>query len=67
MLRLKNQEKQLFNLISSLVSTSTPEEAVKALTIGKKERVAKAGASSVIVYIIFGEFDIKTVCMLVNF
>ena len=33
----------------SRVSTSIAEEAVNAFTIGKKECVAKAGASSVIV------------------
>ena len=31
----------------SLVSTDTPAESVKALTIGRNEYVAKAGASSV--------------------
>jgi hypothetical protein len=33
----------------SLVSMFIPEDLTKACTIGKKERVAKAGASSVLV------------------
>jgi hypothetical protein len=36
----------------SLVSISIPEDFTKAFTIGNKERVAKAGASSVFVYMI---------------
>jgi hypothetical protein len=37
----------------SFVSTTIFEDFVNAFTIGNKDRVARAGASSVLVYIIF--------------